>query len=316
MGRVFNRKPRIADLEHEVSQTQPQIQSYFAEDAPRGVLRHLLPIVRYPSVLSRHRWLIANFFRRELLGRFRGSALGIFWVLVQPLFQFAVYYLVFGMLFGNWKTGQLPDPTFAIYLFSGIIAFNALLEGTTRSCSVVLENGNLVKKVAFPSELLPVPVILVGLMVYLVAAVVCVTAGMAFGVIRPGFLLLALPLVLMVQMLLTLGIGLLLATCQVFARDTGHLWGILGMAWFFLSPIFWFPSLIREKLGDLAVVFTYNPAYPLLQCHRLAFGIRDDSGILGSFWPQLGVAALWAVSFLVLGYSVFMSRRHKFADLV
>ena len=299
-----------------MSQAQPHIQTYSAEDAPRGVLRHLLPVFGYPSVIVRYRWLIAHFFRRELLGRFRGSALGIFWVLVQPLFLFAIYFMVFGLLFGNWKLGQPPDVRFAIYLFSGIVAFNAMTEGTSRACTVVVDNGNLVKKVAFPSQLLPLPVILVALMVYLVATVICVVAGMAFGVIQPGILILALPLVLLVQLLLTLGIGLLLATFQVFARDTSHLWGILAMAWFFLSPVFWPITMMRDKFGELATIFTYNPAYPLLQCHRLALGIRDDAGTLGSFWPQLGVTALWAVFFLMLGFGVFMSRRHKFADLV
>ena len=299
-----------------MSETRPYIQHYSAEDAPRGVLRHLLSVVRYPTVIGQHRWLIANFFQRELLGRFRGSALGIGWVLVQPLFLFAIYYTVFGVLLGPIRLGEPASGQFAIFLFSGIIAFNALLEGTTRACTAVVDNGNLVKKVAFPSELLPVPLSLVALTVYLVGAVICLGVGMALGVVQPGLLLLALPLVILVQLMLTLGIGLLLATCHVFARDTGHLWGVLGMAWFFLSPVFWYPSIVLGKLGSLSP-FTFNPAYPLLQCHRLALGLVDNQEfLLGAFWPQLGRAALWAVFFLLLGYGLFMSRRHKFADLV
>lgn len=301
-----------------MSQARPYIQQYSAEDAPKGVLRHVLPVVRYPGVILEHRWLIANFFRRELLGRFRGSALGIVWVLVQPLFLFAIYYTVFGVLLGPYRLGDPASASFAIFLFSGIIAFNALLEGTTRSCTAVVDNGNLVKKVAFPSELLPVPIILVALTVYLVAAVICIVAGSALGVVQPGPLLLALPLVLAVQFVMTVGIGLLLATFHVFARDTGHLWGVLGTAWFFLTPVFWPPEIVMEKLAlSSTAPLALNPAYPLLQCHRLALGVVDEeSFLLGSFWPQLGAAALWATIFLLLGYSLFMSRRHKFADLV
>lgn len=291
------------------------VRHYDAATAPRGILRHLPPITGYPALMWQNRYLIHNFFRRELLGRFRGTLLGVFWVLVHPIFMFAVYYVVFGMLFSSrWQVGQPPDPQFAIYLFSGIIVFQALNEGTTGSCNVVVENGNLVKKVAFPSEVLPVHVALVSLVLYGVGAVVCMIAGLAFGQLHPGPLLLCLPLVLLVQFVLTLGMGLFLANLQVFSRDVMHLWRILSMAWLFLSPVFWFPSRLA-KLGELAELwFAVNPAYPLIMAHRIALGGVHPE--LGDFWRHLGMASVWALVFLILGYGVFTSRRHKFADMV
>lgn len=298
------------------------IKTYSAEDARHGLLQSLLPIVGYPAQVWRHRYLVQNFFRRELLGRFRGSMLGIFWVLIQPIFLFVVYYLVFGYLFGNVKTGQSPDPFFAIYLFSGVLAFNALTEGLTRSCNCVVENGNLVKKVAFPSQLMPVHSILIALMVYCVGATVCFTAGVSTGVLQPGLELLLLPVVLLVQFCFTLGFGLLLANLQVFARDTSQLWGIVSMTWLFVSPVFWFPHLLEGKFGPvLSGLFTINPAYALLQAHRIALGMRDrdlDGHLIqfGSIGGHLAHAAAFALVFLAIGYSVFSSNRHKFADFV
>jgi len=287
------------------------------------MLRHMLAVVDYPGQIWRHRYLVANFFRRELLGRFRGSMLGMVWVLIHPLFLFAIYYLVFGYLFGNVKTGVAPDPHFAIYLFSGVLAFTAIGEATSRSCSSVVDNGNLVKKVAFPSQLLPVPVGLVALLVYVVGASVCLVSGMVFDVLHPGWTLLLLPVVLLLQFAMSLGIGLFLANCHVFARDTSHLWGILVMSWMFLTPVFWFPYQLEEKFGELMpLIFAWNPAHPLIQAHRLVLGAHDFTiepahlVEFGDLWTHLLRAALWAVGFLVLGYGTFTSRQHKYADHV
>ncbi len=309
------------------------VQHYSAEDAPRGYFAHVGKIVGFPRTLIENRWLIQNFFRRELLGRFRGSALGMFWVLVQPIFLFIVYYLVFGLLFGNWKAGQAPDPNFALYLFSGILFFNVVMEGTTRSLGVVLENANLVKKVAFPSEVLPVHCVLTAQVVYLVGVVICLVAGMAFGVLQPGIALLGLPLVLLVQFVLVLGIGFTLATFQVFARDTNHLWGIVSMAWLFLSPVFWFPHFLEAKFeGFTRILEIINPVHALMQAQRIALGavnvqtdgvvddptttMREGYVDFGEFWPQLGIGACWATLCILLGYGIFVSRKHKFADQV
>lgn len=310
-----------------VSSPESMIErGYDADTARHSVLRALLPVVRYPGEIWRHRYLLQNFFRRELLGRFRGSALGIVWVLVHPLFLFAIYYFVFGYVFGRPATGTAPSPAFALYLFSGVLAFTAFGEGLIRSCTCVVDNGNLVKKVAFPSELLPVPPILVGLTVYLVGALVCLTAGLIWGVLQPDWTVLLLPVVLLLQFLMTLGLGLFLANCHVFARDTSHLWGILQTAWMFLTPVFWYPHQIPGELGDsLRAAFQWNPAYPLIQAHRIVLGARDftlgdgETSIavsFGSLGSHLASCAVWAIALLALGYGVFMSRRHRYADLV
>lgn len=289
---------------------------YDTATEPRGVLRHLLPLAGYPALVWHNRYMVYNFLRRDLLGRVHGSFLGVYWLLLQPLFLFAIYFFVFGLVFGAG-----PDPSYALYLFSGVIVFHALIEATTQSCAVVVDNGNLVKKVAFPSEVLPIHIASVSLVTYLVGAVVCLVCGWALGVLQPGWLLLALPLVLAVQFVFTVGFGLFLANLNVFVRDTTQLWRIVAMTWQFLSPVFWRPELLLDKVvaGKLpsfafTLLETGNPAYPLIMAHRLALGGVDPQ--LGDFWSHLGVASAWAAAFLVVGYSMFTSSKHKFADLI
>jgi ABC-type polysaccharide/polyol phosphate export permease len=252
------------------------------------------------------------------MGRFHGSFLGAWWMLVQPTFQFLVYYFVFGLLFGRPDIGQEPNGSYAIYLFSGVLVFNSLVEATGQGVNIVTGNSSLVKKVAFPSEALMVPPALVSLVLYVVGAIVCFPIGLALGVLHPGWPMLALPLVLIAQFALTVGLGLLLGNLNVFIRDVQQLWRILSMAWMFVTPIFWTPDLLEKSpLGGTFfeyAILHLNPAYPLVMAHRIALG--GQSPLLGDFWVHLGTLSLWAVVLLVLGYSSFMSKKHKYADLI
>lgn len=307
------------------------IRTYDAETAPRGTWRHILPVLRYPSVIWENRNLVANFTRREFLSRFRGSTLGSSWVVLQPLLMFVIYYLVFGMLFGNHREGQPPDPNFAFYLFSGVLSFNTLNEATSSHCGTVVANGNLVKKVAFPSEVLPIPTTLVAMSTYLVGAgvlmvgwLLCMIFGVEVASMQPGWRLLMLPVTMVIQFTMILGIGLFLANLYVFVRDIRQIWGIVTMVWMFLSPVFWVPEMVAQKLGRSTAdwLFALNPAFPLIQAQRMVLGATDavlpesQNYHFGDFWGHIATASAWAIGFLVLGFSSFVSRKHKYADLV
>ncbi|MFK7739102.1 MAG: ABC transporter permease [Planctomycetota bacterium] len=280
-----------------------------------SIAARLGSLLRYPSLVWQNRYTVQNFFQRELMGRFHGSFLGAWWMLVQPLFMFAVYFLVFGVMFD--RTGNGPSVDYALYLFSGVIVFHALTEATSSCCNIIVQNGNLVKKVAFPSEVLPVHVSMISVVLYLIGAVVCLTVGVASGQFGFGVHLLGLPLVVLVQFIFVLGLGMLLANANVFVRDVSQLWRIISMAWMFTSPVFWTPDMIVEKLGDKAdILFTLNPAYSMLMAQRYALAGPWPNVGIDSFWGHLGAGAAWAVGLMVVGYVTFVGSKRKHADIV
>lgn len=304
-------------------------EHYDVATAQTGWLYHALRVGGYAKTISTSSSLLWNFLRRDLLGRFRGSFGGFFWVLVQPLFLFCVYFAVFGILFApRASLDSGPDPFFAVYLFAGIIMFTAISEGVTSGLTAVTGNANLVKKVRFPCELLPIVPVLVAAVVYAVGCVVLVIMGLAFDKVNLSFKLLLWPVLVVIMIGMTTGIGLLLAAANVFVRDIQHLFRVITMAWFFLTPNFWQFDMLEDKfstvgMGWIETALLFNPATPLVLANRQVFGMGDDATpeLYAEVFPMtltenLLAGLAWAVFFLFVGYGLFKSRRHKFADLV
>ena len=282
-----------------------------------GLGARLRALAGYPQVVWQNRYMVQNFFQRELRSRFHGSVLGAWWMLMHPLFMFGVYYVIFGLLYGR---GGAQDPMqFALYMFSGVVCFHALNEALSTSCNIVVSNGNLVQKVAFPSEILPLPSAMVSIVLFLVGAVLVVLIGTVSGTFVPGIQLAYMPVVLVLQFLMTLGIGLLLANANVFVRDVQQFWRIFSLAWFFLSPVFWDPKMMSDLIKDptlTSIAFHANPAFSLLMAHRIALAGEIPAIGIVDFWGHVGVLAVWSFVLLAIGHMTFTANKHKHADIV
>ncbi len=281
----------------------------------------------YPLKVYRHRYLVANAFRRELFGRFKGSLLGVGWVLIHPVFLFITYYLVFGLLFSMRLKPGVPNSWYSFYLFSGILIWMLFSETTIRSCSIVVDNGNLIQKVAFPSELLPLPLVLVNLVVFGVGLLVVYAGSGIWALVDssslaltwpgPEFLFI-LPLAFEVA-LFALGMGLFLAAAHVFLRDTLQIYTVLLLFWFFVTPIFWYKDFVArgggaDFLDRMKAYIQANPFYSYTLGIRGAIGITDHpwrdavAGTLGGLLPALAA--------FFLGCFFFNLLKRRFADEV
>ena len=258
--------------------------------------------------LWRNRSLIKALVQREVIGRYRGSVMGILWSFLNPVFMLAVYTFVFSVVFkARWSGGSESKTEFALILFAGLIVFNLFAECFNRAPGLILANVNYVKKVVFPLEILPWVALgsalfhaMISLGVWFIAYLIL------FGV--PHITVLLLPLVILPLLLLIMGLTWGLASLGVYLRDVSQFIGILTTVLMFLSPIFYPASALPEKYRHLLLL---NPLTPAIEQARevLFWGKVPDMTILSVY--LLGAALVaW------LGFAWFQKTRKGFADVL
>ena len=257
-----------------------------------------------------HRQLIGQMVKREIIGRYRGSFLGLAWSLFNPIFMLTVYTFVFAVVFrARWGLGgeEESKTLFAVVLFVGLIAHSLLAEVLNRAPTLVLSNSNYVKKVVFPLEILPVVALGAALFHACVSLVVLLVAFFVFN----GFLhwtLVFTPLVLLPLVVLVLGLAWGLASLGVFLRDVGQTIGIITTVMLFLAPVMYPITAVPAGLR------------PIIMANPLTFIIEQARAVL--IWGQqpnwLGLAVYMVVAMAVAwaGYAWFQKTRKGFADVI
>lgn len=256
----------------------------------------------------RQRELIAQLTRREIVGRYRGSVLGLAWSLLYPLVMLAVYVFVFGVVFGaRWGKAPADHMEFGIRVFAGMVIHGFFAENIARAPTLVTANPQYVKKVVFPLEILPVVTLLTALFHALVSVAILLAAhALKAGELHAAALW--LPLVLAPFVLLTLGVTWFLSALGVFLRDVAQLVPVVVTILMFLSPVFYPIESIPETIR------------PLMHLNPLTFPIEQTRALLiegGSpDWTGLAAYLAAAATFLALGLAFFRKSRRAFADVL
>jgi lipopolysaccharide transport system permease protein len=265
--------------------------------------------VRIAVHLWKYRDLIRQLTWREVVGRYKGSFIGLGWSFIQPLIMLCVYTFVFSVIFkARWgvESGE-GEAAFALALFMGLITFSIFSEVANSAPSLVLGNANYVKKVVFPLEILP--------LVRLFSALI--NAVFSLGVLFVGSLIfnhfihwtaLLLPLIWLPMMLFTLGCGYFLSSLGVFVRDIGTVIGVLTTMLFFLTPIFYPISAVPEPFRIFCRI---NPIALFVEDARrvVLWGLFPDW-----LWFFFGMAL--SVAVLIAGFVWFMKSKKAFADVI
>jgi len=271
-----------------------------AQTARRAVWRPLWELPRRFDLI----WPLA---RRMTVARYRGSALGLLWALLTPAVMIAVFTFLFAGVFGARFTEGGTPLEYALYLFCGLLPWTAFSETLQQSSGIVVAHANLVKRVVFPLETLPVAQALAALAAQLFGTVALLAAT---AVIRRELhpTLLWLPVLLVPQLLLTLGGAWLVASLGVFVRDTAQVLGLVLMAWLYLTPIIYPEQVVPARFRP---ALELNPFTPLVRSYRrvLLEGAPPD-------WAGLAYMTLLAVAFFLLGYWWFARTRKNFADVI
>ncbi|MGB0641224.1 MAG: ABC transporter permease [Myxococcota bacterium] len=257
--------------------------------------------------LWQHRRLMWAFVLKDLRHRYTGSTIGFFWTVITPLLELMTYTFVFHVLIGVKFHPAGGWSNYALFLFGGMVTWMAFAEGVTRATRSITEHAHLIKKLNFPAIVLPAHLIVSAVLNQCIRLGVLCGAAMVLGHGLSWHLLLV-PLVVVVQTALVLGIGLLLATMNVYFRDTGHWLQSVLLLGMFVTPIFYPANVypVRFKL-----LLQLNPIAHLV-------GVVQEL-MLNHRFPHphsIIVSVIVAGICLVIGYSVFHHHRDKFADLV
>jgi len=271
-----------------------------AQTARRAVWR---PLWQLPSRFD----LILTLTRRELAARFRGSVLGIVWALLTPAVMIAIFTIVFAGIFKARFGDSSSHWDYALYLFCGLLPWNAFQESLQLSSNTIVAHANLVKRVVFPLETLPVAQTLAAIANQMFGTVALVVAAL---VLRREVhaTIVFLPLLVIPQIIATLGAAWLLASLGVFVRDIVQGITLLLMAWMYLTPIIYPESLVPERYR---AIVNLNPFTPLVRSYRriLLDGSLPD-------WRGLAYFASFAIVSFIFGYWWFARTRKNFADVI
>jgi len=259
--------------------------------------------------LRQYRELILQMAKREVVGRYSGSIMGLAWSFFNPILMLLVYTFVFSVVFkARWGTGVDEDKSnFAIFLFVGMIVYGLFSEMVNRAPSFILSNANYVKKVVFPLEILPV----IGLVSALFHAVISFDVLMAAILLIKGnmeWTAIFFPLVLLPLLIATLGICWFLASIGVYVRDVGQTVGVFTTVMMFLSPVFFPITALPE---NLQVWMMLNPLTFIIEQSRavMIVGKQPD-------WAGLGIYAIVSLIVAWAGYWWFQKTRKGFADVL
>ena len=252
-----------------------------------------------------YRGFVLGSVKREFQTRYRNSLLGATWTILNPLSMIIVYTVIFSQLMKARLPGVDNSLAYGIYLCAGVLAWGFFAEVIGRSQAVFLEHANLIKKLSFPRICLPLIVVL--------------NAGVNFAIIFalflgfllvtdnfPGWALLGIVPVLLVQTAFSIGLGIILGVLNVFFRDVGQFVGIFLQFWFWFTPIVYPRSILPEGIQPL---LDLNPMVPLIAAYQGIFvhGAWPD-------WAALWPPALLALALCLLGMRLFRKRSGEMVD--
>lgn len=262
------------------------------------------------SDLWRYRELIRNLVMSSLKGRYKNSALGFVWSLLNPLGMMLVFTIVFGFLMPDVRVEKYP-----LFVLTGLLPWNFFSASINAGLYSVVGSSNLVKKVYFPREVLPIASVLSQLINFLLAFAVLFVALIVFQASFSPWLW-TLPFVILIQTVFSTGVVLILSTLNVFYRDTAMITEVVMLAWFFLTPVVYSVALLPETIQVLGValplqrlVYIFNPVASLIAIYRdlLYWGYRTDV----DFFIRTALTALAVFAF---GYWFFLRYSERFGE--
>jgi ABC-2 type transport system permease protein len=247
--------------------------------------------------IKTYRFLLGELVKKGIRLKYRRSYLGVIWSLIEPILTTIVLVIVFGTLFNNKK------PTFPLYIISGRLIYSAFSTSTKAAAKSIRKNSSMIKKVYVPKYLYPLSSVLFNYVIFLISLLVLVLVAV-YCRTMPTLLIWQCLAAISLLLILTIGVGMILATMDVFFRDTEYLWNVVLMIIMYMCAIFYYPERLLNS--GFAWVLNYNPLYCIINIFR--------GGVLGYMAPgwDYGYAVAFSILAMLVGLIVFKKKQDEF----
>lgn len=253
-----------------------------------------------------YRQMIFSLVKRDLRGRYKGSVLGFLWTFINPLLQLIVYTLVFSVIMRS------NIDKYYLFLFVALVPWIFFSSSLTSGANSILLSQDLVKKIYFPREVLPIAHTLSTFINMLLSFVVVFAVLIVTGFGMNPVACLFLPIVMLVEFIICLGICMLFSALTVYFRDLQSILSIIAMAWQFLTPVMYGQSMVEEALAKhpfLMTVWNYNPTTPIINAYREILYYKQIPDM-----SNMGLAVLLGVIVCIIGWIAFSRLQKGFAE--
>lgn len=251
--------------------------------------------------LITYRQMLKTLVQSNLRTRYKGSVFGFLWTFINPL----IMLLIYGVVFSNIM--RIDMENYYLFIFIGILPWMYFLSSIQAGVASIVSNSNLVKKIYFPREVLPLSIVLGSLVNYLLSLIILFAALIILDV-KIAITIAYFPLILLIQTVLTIGLTFFVSAINVYFRDLEHMLGLLLSALFYVTPIIYPVSMVPEKLRYL---FILNPLNPIISSYQDIFYYHRSPNLV-----SLGFVSIAAVFALIIGWYVFRILNKRFAEEV
>ena len=252
---------------------------------------------KYVDNFLQYRFLLSELVKKGIKLKYRRSYLGIVWSMLEPLLTMIVLTIVFGTLYGN------TDRTFPVYILTGRLLYSFFSQATKAALKSIRQNSAMIKKVYVPKYLYPLSSVLFNYVIFLISLIVLAIVSIVLGV-KPTVYLIQAPIALILILIMSYGVGMILATIGVFFRDMEYLWSVALMLIMYTCAIFYYPSKLLKS--GWAWILKFNPLYCTIQIFR--------SAIFGEpmYAPYVIYAAAFSVVITIIGLVCFKKKQDNF----
>lgn len=249
--------------------------------------------------LYNYRELIKTSVKKDVGGKYKHSFLGVLWSFINPLLQIMVYAIIFPLIMRN------SIPHYTVFMVCGLIPWTYFSNVLNRSSWVIIENGNILKKVYFPREILPLSLALSETVNFLISSII-IFAFVLFQGMGISIYILFYPVILIVQFVLQLGIALILSSVTVYIRDLEHFIGVLLQLYFYATPIVYSSDSIP---ANYKWILKCNPMTYIIEGYRDIFYYHSIPDV-----KSLAIVFAIGIAVIIIGYMIFNKLQKRFAE--